>query len=432
MKKYLIGYIISCALLCSCEDEKIIEPMFTTTPLNVPRYNYIFLQAEIDKDQENSIIGLIEDHGFVWSTTHNNSFDNSASEVISLGVRKKNYPFGSSIYNLKGNTTYYVRAFIKMNNQIYYADEITFKTKPGTWRKLKDYPGINTLHPAAIVLNDMAYIVCKNEVWAYNSLADTWDRKNDFPVLTNGATGFMINGMGYIYCNNVWRYDPNADQWTALITGSQPTDLSKGCMGVSSIVYEGKAYISGGGNLNEGILVYDPVTNKQYALAFKHQAPNVSFASFLADKGKAFMVGGTDFFLEESKVLSYDLINKSWARKRSFRNDKGFETERAEMVSFHINGNMYTGMGYGTYPFNNYSLIGSNDDFYRYNAENDSWEPQTFPIFIDQNQKTNFLKRAGGIGLSIKDKGYMGLGELRNDDSKDTKALTDFWEFSPN
>ncbi|HNP07599.1 MAG TPA: hypothetical protein PKN99_08215 [Cyclobacteriaceae bacterium] len=412
--------------------EEATGPNFWIKPVDIPTYNnYGFLLAEIDQQELVTTLPLIEDHGFVWSKLKKPAVGDGVSTEAHLGPKSNGHLFSAYMYELEGNTFYNVRAFIKSSGKIYYSTEASFQTRPGSWRKLSDFPGTTTVNGASFVLNGVAYVLVGNEVWTYSPSLDAWDRKNDFPMQTDGPTGFAIGGVGYIYCGNVWRYNDTNDQWTAMLPLTQPSALHKGCKGVFSFVWQGKAYIGGGaGNLNEKILVYDPVPNTQDNLDFTHSSPNVNFASATGSDGKVYVVGGYNFTGSvSSQVLYYDLVNKLSGKKRSFNAD---DTERAEMVGFVVNGEMYLGMGFGTYG----QLLGGRDDFYRYDASQDYWVPQTSLIYIDNKRILHPLRRAGGIGFAIGSKGYIGLGESREYNSKttdfDTSPMYDFWEFTPN
>jgi hypothetical protein len=73
-----------------------------------------------------SVMGSpIAERGVCWSTGHNPTISNS----------KNSNPSGSNdslsvlITNLKPNTTYYLRAYAKSGDKVFYGNEITFKTK---------------------------------------------------------------------------------------------------------------------------------------------------------------------------------------------------------------------------------------------------------------------------------------------------------------
>jgi hypothetical protein len=430
-------------LVCCDEDtndDRKIVPLFTTTQIGTPELNYTFLDADIDDSQESKITSRIEDHGFVWSMHSNNSFENG--EVISLGEKKPNYAFGAFVKNLKGNTTYYVRAYIKMNNEVYYANEISFRTKPGTWKKLNDFPGEAMINATGFALNETGFIVGNNkQVWEYNPLLDTWTRKNDFALSkvytylpVKGATSFVVNETAYVYCYYLWKYDASNDAWEEVPNSS----MNLGCDGVSSFVIDSIAYLGGGvGNLNKTLIRFDPATNQWGYINFGNKNPNRSYATGFAAKGIGYLVGGDMWNYEEDEsVIAYNIQAQTTTYKRAFRNDRGFGADRQEMIRFLINNEAYVGMGYGEFPLMYGTDVGSQFDFYHYNTLNDSWEPQVYPADVDVDNRIKFLPRAAGAFFSIGNKGYMGLGEKRdynfNTQILDRTPYKDFWEFTPN
>src|SRR5438045_7987523 len=62
----------------------------------------------------------------------------------------------------------------------------------------------------------------KKDFWEYDPATDTWTQKADFGgVARNRATGFSINGKGYIgtgwdgsFRKDFWEYDPATNTWT--------------------------------------------------------------------------------------------------------------------------------------------------------------------------------------------------------------------------
>ncbi|GCC53496.1 hypothetical protein SanaruYs_37410 [Chryseotalea sanaruensis] len=445
--KFFIVLILFLSISCDTEEIQIIEPIFETSQKDPPTLSYTWLDANIDEEQEDQILDLIEDHGFVWSTFPNNSLDNPNSEIIRKGIKKPNYAFSAFVKNLVGNTTYYVKAFIEMNNQIYYANEISFTTKPGTWKKLSDFPGEGLVNATGFSVDGKGFIVGSRtdftdaQVWEYDPNLDSWNRKNDAPFSTIGSTSFVINNRGFLYCDLLWEYNSDLDTWSKLNDYPIYTYEHKGCKGVSSFVIGDKAYIGAGvGNLNEGLLEWNSVTNEFTSLTSSFSPrlnPNRSYASMFSLGNKGYVVGGEMWFYEEDEsVIEYDIPNLSSSYRGSFDNDRGYDASRKEMVSFVVQGQAFIGMGYGEFPLTYGTNVGSQFDFYRYEPNGNRWIPQTYPVYVDDQDDIHFLDRAGGVSLVIGDRAFMGLGEdreyNRDTESFDTSLYTDFWEFIPN
>jgi hypothetical protein len=422
------------ALFASCFEDKgmvEMEPAFVTSQQHDPEMNYTFLNAHIDEDQEPLIIERIQDHGFVWSAEEGNSIERS--NIVSLGKRKAHYAFSGLVQGLKGSTTYYARAYIQMNDQVYYANEISFRTKQGTWARMADFPGESKIDATGFSLNNKGYLVGGTEVWEYDQGANSWSRKNDFPIETSGATSFVIENTAYVYCGGLWKYEPAEDSWVSI---ESPQDEWRylGCEGITSFTSGGKAYLGGGrGNLNKNLLIYDPSLNEWTYSQF--QAPNVSFASGFSLDGVGYIVGGTEMGnILSSTVLRYDIPEGDWAWKEPFRNKNGFETERTGMVCFQIQNRTYLGMGYGTDPGMYGTDVESQSDLYVYDPFADQWKVRAIPVEVDEDINVNYLGRSGGVSFAIGDKGYMGLGVKKRynweSEEMEEQLLNDFWEFS--
>jgi hypothetical protein len=415
------------AVVMGCQkNEPIVVPIFTTSNLDSPDMSYTFFDATTSKNQEQSLIQLVQDHGFVWSTNPSTTLENA--QVISLGKMKLNTAFGSLAKDLIGNTTYYVRAYIKMNNQVYYANEISFKTRPGTWKKLSDFAGAGLVHATGFSINNKGYVVGGNQVWEYNPDTDSWSKKNDAPFSVEGPTSFVINNTGYVYCNSLWRYISNSDSWEAVTTTSY-----KGCKGISSFVLNGKAYIGSGIiNLNQSFVEWDPATGNWTNPNYYLLSPNRSYAACFSLNNKSYVIGGEMWTYESTRsVIEYDLVNKQSTYQGAFINDRGYSTDRKEMISFVINGEAYVGLGYGEFPLKYWTDIGSQFDFYKYDLSSKSFIPQTYPVYVDSQNNIHFLERAGGVSFIIGNRAFIGLGENRKSDQTST-LYKDFWEFIPN
>lgn len=443
MKRHIVRLLTIISILCyvwACDSnssvdpvQPVIEPIFETSASALTDYNNTFFFGEIDEDQVEKINDLIVDHGFLWSTSRNNSFDNSNSKVISLGPKQPHYAFSALGQNLKSNTQYYVRAYIKMNDQVYYANEVAFKTKPGTWKKLKDFPGNELVNATAFSINGYGYFVGKvnsvTQVWMYDPDSDEWTRKKDAEIyVEEGPTSFVINGKGYVYCSGLYEYNPADDSWQLLID-TFPAGYWRGCGGVSSFVINEKAYIGSGiGNLNEDFVEWDPKTNTSKLLySFNYLNPNRSHAASFVINGKCYLAGGHMWTYEANKsVIEYDFVNKTSVFKGAFTDDQGSTMDRWEMISFSLKGKGYMGMGIGE---------GLRFDFFEYEPGTHSWIPQTFHSYTDENNNFSFLKRQGGASVVIGDRAFMGLGQWKEyneaTDDYDVELFKDFWEFIP-
>ncbi|MEE4215493.1 MAG: IPT/TIG domain-containing protein [Bacteroidales bacterium] len=148
--------------------------------------------------------------------------------------------------------------------------------EPDSWTKVITSSPVFYLHSSTFAIGNSIFFICgvddaytgsaKSDVWCYNTITNTWSRKNDFPGEARYvATGFSINGKGFIglgqknpstFYRDFWLYDPLYDSWTRLpdFPGSART-----C--AFSFVINGLAYIGTGhegSGLCSDIYVFNP------------------------------------------------------------------------------------------------------------------------------------------------------------------------------
>lgn len=101
----------------------------------------------------------------------------------------------------------------------------------GVWNTRTGLPsGQGRWGCATFSVNDIAYVcggytgtLDLSEVRAYDTNTDQWSSRASLPVTVRLASGFAINGKGYVACglsnssdlrNELWEYDPNQNTWT--------------------------------------------------------------------------------------------------------------------------------------------------------------------------------------------------------------------------
>lgn len=103
-------------------------------------------------------------------------------------------------------------------------------------------------------------------------------------------------------------------------------------------------------------------------------------------------------------ITQGNLFSQTWVKKQDFPDNIG----RENAVSFNINGEFYTGTGYGT---------SFTRDFYKYNPVTNTW---TNIPSVPSDSRTN------AIGFSLNGKGYCGTGNLATQ-----TPSNDFYEYNP-
>ncbi|MDC8004822.1 kelch repeat-containing protein [Aureisphaera galaxeae] len=103
-----------------------------------------------------------------------------------------------------------------------------------TWTELIGFGGSKRRDGTAFSIGNTVYIgtgisngVFADDFWAFNTNNETWteldpiDAEDDYEIARSGASGFALNGRGYIAGGNlgagasttVWEYDPSSDSW---------------------------------------------------------------------------------------------------------------------------------------------------------------------------------------------------------------------------
>jgi N-acetylneuraminic acid mutarotase len=209
----------------------------------------------------------------------------------------------------------------------------------------KGYCGTGIDMPDAYLGNTL------NDFWEYSPATNAWVQKAQFPGnFGQGiyfATGFAVNGKGYIACgkkgasnysNEVWEFHPATNSWI------QKTNFPGGVRyGQSSFVLNGKGYVGCGTDENwftNDFWEYNPATDFWVQKA-NFPGSNRGFASGLAIGTKGYMGMGTDGGFKDD-WFEYDPTNDSWSVKATFPNGG-----RRSCPTFVISGAGYLMMGKG-------------------------------------------------------------------------------------
>lgn len=189
------------------------------------------------------------------------------------------------------------------------------------------------------------------DFWEYSPVTNTWVQKANFPGASNSgiyfATGFAVNGKGYICCGKIgssyysqemWEFNPSTNAWT------QKANFPGGVRyGLSSFVLNNKAYVGLGTDENwfmNDLWEYNPATNSwQQKANFPGSAR--SFATAFALGPKGYMGLGTDGGYRDD-FFEYDPIINSWNVKAPF----GGEGRRSA-PTFIVSGAAYVMTGKG-------------------------------------------------------------------------------------
>lgn len=438
MKRYWnFIFVIVVILIISCnkDPETLIEPEFITADVPTPNYNYVALYAHIDEEKKESYSKIIQSHGFLISDSLDTSYDYPITKTIDLGEYDPTMRFHTLIKDLKSNTKYYVKAFVKINNQYHYANEIVFTTRPGRWERKAKFPGYGLVNATGFSLNEKGYIVGtiageNSQVWEYDPATNEWKQKRNAPFVAFHPTSFVLNSKAYIYCSDLWEYDPKIDSWINK-SKSDPDFIYKGCGNIYSFVIDGIAYIlSGHGNIK-----WNPATSEWSAISGVISPKRENASSFVLNN-KAYIIGGQTQYEKDQNIIEYDFQNNTYRFLGPMLNADGYDSYTNGMVSFVLNGRAYIGLGFGMYftstgGYSNKTL----NDFYEFDPFMNRWHPQTYLSYYDREGAFQTSPRTGGVSLVIGNRAFIGLGENRSYDKANSNynitLHKDFWEFIP-
>lgn len=104
--------------LFACSPETYDSELIRTTPVTkITSYS-------ADSGGFNLIVGYLDEAGVVWATHHNPTVRDYKIQSV---FTPKN--FTANLCDLRGNTTYYIRAYITNKSITVYGDELEFTTK---------------------------------------------------------------------------------------------------------------------------------------------------------------------------------------------------------------------------------------------------------------------------------------------------------------
>ncbi len=257
---------------------------------------------------------------------------------------------------------------------------------------------------------------CYNDLWEYNAVFDYWTQKANLPAsYRRGAYGFELNGKGYLgggtddatsdggtILSDFWMYDPVLNLWT--MKANCPTSVFRAAFTNCN----NKGYVicgvNGGFSASSSVYEYNPISNNWI---IKTTFPGLATSSGGRDGGvatsantKIYFGTGKDDSFFQNDWWEYDPTTNIWIQKANFP-----VSGRTGAFAFTLNNTPCAGMGSdGSY----------NDDTWWYNIANDSW-----------NYTTSFsgAPRRGAAYFVIGNVGYMGTGKSGGGSKQDFYKL---------
>lgn len=358
-------------------------------------------QGLVNLTAQVSGLGLTEaaEGGFVWS--HTNEFpmlgqDNKLpADVMANGSFSKEVP-------ITENQLYYLRAYVELeSSEPIYSDAVwPFSTSPGgQWIRSADFPGKGRGHGLSFSIGDKGYFGFGSSIGgcdAENETADFWefDPMSGWNLISSGGqnlgirtrlAGFVIDGKGYAgfgcNCDNIfndfYEFDPSTKTWTRLANTSLGFRQSPISFSIANNGYVGNGRhfsINCNDNCNPINICVEPEVPKHF--------------------------------------FQFDPISSSaWSTQTFWDIDQFQDPFSSPPTIFSIGSKAYVG----------FSIVNSA------NPTNDFWE---FDPETGWRKIASFPGRARveGTAFVIRDKAYVGLGEVSFFGGV---ALSDVYEFDP-
>jgi N-acetylneuraminic acid mutarotase len=277
-----------------------------------------------------------------------------------------------------------------------YRSPTNFGILTGTWIQKASFPGLPRANAATFSINNIGYVVSgvsENgtllaDMYAYDPTADSWTQKASLPApgrqdafgMTIGNKGYLIGGWdttyGLSFLPDVWAYDPVADSWSRMNDFPGKPRVAAGGFSVGNIGYYGFGYFGTGDamdwwrfdpaadawtqkanfaygtyNANYGftlagtgyLLSFDDQNWYSYDTAADQWIPGLALPSYVEPNGLSATAGSKGFFIEGAGRFHltwvYDASRATWSRQTSFA------TQRVGSVSVGLNNTLYMGLG---------------------------------------------------------------------------------------
>lgn len=252
-------------------DEKTIstlkkEPNIITAPISDETIKNG--SAVVGGELQNGGESAITKWGICWSAT------NKVPTISDNYKEMADSTFAYTLFQLKGATTYYVRAYaINESDLVGYGETQSFKT-PNIFTTKSIYSGASRAFSASFALDNQAYIVGGD--------------------LSNQCTNELLS------------YLPDQDEWVSLTPNKEAYSNMTAC------TYNHAAYVMGGTDKQTAVSGF-----RSYSANVWSDLPDVSAARYnaisFAYRDSIYQIGGQDNQAGNSNAISiFDLKRKSW------------------------------------------------------------------------------------------------------------------------
>ncbi len=202
-----------------------------------------------------------------------------------------------------------------------------------SWKKIENFPGVERDDGASFVIKGKAYagsgvvpFTPLRDFYAFDFKTESWDSIASLPIyegrqysaaFASEGYGFVFGGISNVFLNDLWAYDPIANQW------SKKTSLpAAGRGGAAAICIDSFAYIFGGKTQTKAAIAevwaYNLYTDHWKRKADMPFGPRWRSAATLYN-GKAYLIFGLDDTLRYCpEIYEYDPVNDQWTLFSSF------------------------------------------------------------------------------------------------------------------
>ncbi len=407
MKKYFTSLLIA-FLAVSCLD-KVDMPDDIVNKLGVPT---VTMDSDVESLIEKTMTcegtiqstgkgKSIKSRGFCWS--ENNQSPTKSDSWKESGDHAET--FFATIENIKGSTTYYIRAFAENEYGIAYSENTITYNSPLIWKEMSRFSGQLRINESICSIENKLYISCGQrtqnpfdplgDTWRFDIQKNVWQALGDFPgnKRMQSAT-FTIGNSVYVGCgrSNIDSityfndfYKLTNDSWESIVIS--PFTARNAPIGLSA---SGKGYLIGGTNIsvvNAEVWEYsDDKQNKGWKRLNDFPVAIYSGISFCT-KDRFFAGFGIVDQTDGKRVWEYDRENDRWDLYTTAPEDMGIP---------------YSGVTIG-----NKAYISDQFAIWELDLETKTWKTKTpLPDSLSGNDKGQCMFSTGHsiyIGLSGSD-----------------------------
>ena len=309
----------------------------------------------------------------------------------------------------------------------------------GVWKRRSDFDGVARSDASGFMINGNGFVCCGytgkdrlNDLWEYNVAGDYWTQRASMPDAAgnrNSAAGFSANNKGYIttgyngndYLKDTWEYDPTTNTW------AQKDDYTGGVrycalsFSIGNYGYVGTGYND---NYLKDFYKFDPTAapGSQWTImnGFGGQK-RMSGSTFVIDN-IAYVVGGLNNGSYVTDFWKYDPSTDKWTQLRDIadtNDDEDYDDDYAGIKRANAVTFVIDGKAY-LVTGESGSLL---SDYWVYDPTTDLWSGDSDDDYTPFT--TDASARINAVGFSTGTRGFVVTGR------SSSYRFDDMWELSP-